>query len=66
MKYTRLGNTGLKISGICFGKMSFSMPNEKWPWVLQDNDARPLVRKALEAGINLIDTANAYASGTKG
>jgi aryl-alcohol dehydrogenase-like predicted oxidoreductase len=64
MKYTKLGKTGLENSRICFGTMSFGMPNEKRPWVLQDDDARPLFRKALEAGINFIDTANTYASGT--
>ena len=64
MKYTKLGNTGLEISRICFGTMSFGSPNEKRPWVLQDDDARPLFRKALESGINFIDTANTYADGT--
>jgi aryl-alcohol dehydrogenase-like predicted oxidoreductase len=44
--------------------MSFGVPDEKRPWILQDDDARPLFRKALEAGINFIDTANIYADGT--
>jgi aryl-alcohol dehydrogenase-like predicted oxidoreductase len=64
MKYTKLGSTGLEISRICFGTMSFGSPSEKRPWVLQDDDARPLFRKALESGINFIDTANTYAIGT--
>jgi aryl-alcohol dehydrogenase-like predicted oxidoreductase len=44
--------------------MSFGVPDEKRPWILQDDEARPLFRKALESGINFIDTANIYADGT--
>ena len=64
MKFTRLGKTGLEVSRLCFGCMSFGVPDEKRPWILQDDEARPLFRKALEAGINFIDTANIYADGT--
>jgi len=64
MKFTRLGKTGLEVSRICFGCMSFGVPDEKRPWILQDDEARPLFRKALESGINFIDTANIYADGT--
>ena len=64
MKYTRLGKTGLEVSRICFGCMSFGAVNEQRPWVLQDDEARPIFRKALESGINFIDTANTYAAGT--
>jgi len=44
--------------------MSFGVPDEKRPWILQDDEARPLFRKALESGVNFIDTANIYADGT--
>ena len=64
MKFTRLGKTGLGVSRLCFGCMSFGVPDEKRPWILQDDEARPLFRKALESGINFIDTANIYADGT--
>jgi 1-deoxyxylulose-5-phosphate synthase len=64
MKFTRLGKTGLEVSRLCFGCMSFGVPDEKRPWILQDDEARPLFRKALESGINFIDTANIYADGT--
>jgi aryl-alcohol dehydrogenase-like predicted oxidoreductase len=64
MKYTRLGKTGLEVSRICFGCMSFGVPDDKRPWILQDDEARPLFRKALESGINFFDTANIYADGT--
>ncbi len=53
MKFTGLGKTGLEVSRLCFGCMSFGVPDEKRPWILQDDEARPLFREALEAGINL-------------
>jgi len=64
MDYVRLGRTGLEVSRICFGCMSFGKPTENRPWVLPLDDARPLYRKAWEAGINFFDTANVYAEGT--
>jgi len=64
MKYTRLGATGLEVSKLCFGCMSFGTPNEQRPWILREDEARPLLRASYEAGINFFDTANTYAGGT--
>lgn len=65
MKYHQLGNSGLKVSGLCLGCMSFGTPGEGWhSWVLDEEKARPLIRTAIEAGINFFDTANSYAGGT--
>lgn len=64
MQYTRLGRTGLEVSRICFGTMSFGKKTEKRPWVLGIEDAKPLYRAAWEGGINFFDTANTYAEGT--
>ena len=64
MHYTRLGKTGLEVSRICFGCMSFGTVMDERPWVLGLEEGRPLFRKAWEAGINFFDTANVYAAGT--
>jgi aryl-alcohol dehydrogenase-like predicted oxidoreductase len=64
MHYTPLGRTGLEVSRICFGCMSFGKPTENRPWVLGIEEARPMYRRAWEAGINFFDTANVYAEGT--
>lgn len=64
MKTTRLGRTGLEVSRICLGCMSFGKVTEERPWVLGVDDARPIFRAAWEAGINFFDTANVYADGT--
>ena len=64
MNTIRLGRTGLEISRICFGCMSFGKVTEERPWVLGLDEARPLFRRAWEAGINFFDTANVYAQGT--
>jgi aryl-alcohol dehydrogenase-like predicted oxidoreductase len=64
MKYTRLGKTGLEVSRICFGCMSFGKVTEERPWVLGLAEARPMYRRAWDAGINFFDTANVYAQGT--
>jgi aryl-alcohol dehydrogenase-like predicted oxidoreductase len=62
MKYTTLGNTGLVVSRLALGCMSYGDP--KWrPWVLPLEEARPFFRRALEAGINLFDTADMYSLG---
>ena len=65
MEYVKLGNTGLDVSRICLGCMSFGKPG-LWqhPWVLDEDDARPIIRKALDYGINFFDTANVYSAGT--
>ena len=62
MHYARLGKTGLKVSRICLGMMSYGTP--KWrPWVLDEEASRPFVRRALELGINFFDTADMYSDG---
>lgn len=64
MRYTTLGRTGLKVSPICFGAMSIGEPAPFFEWVVGEDEARKLIRQALEAGINFFDTANMYAYGT--
>lgn len=64
METTRLGRTGLEVSRICFGCMSFGVPNPERPWVLGPEDAKPLFRRAWEAGVNFFDTANVYSHGS--
>jgi aryl-alcohol dehydrogenase-like predicted oxidoreductase len=62
MEYVRLGRTGLKVSRICLGCMSYGSP--KWaPWVLEEEQARPFIRQALELGFNFFDTADVYSLG---
>ena len=62
MQYTNLGTTGLQVSRICLGMMSYGDPNWR-PWVLSETDARPFVKRALELGINFFDTADMYSLG---
>jgi aryl-alcohol dehydrogenase-like predicted oxidoreductase len=65
MRYRKLGSTGLDVSVVCLGCMSFGEPergNQKWS--LTEEDSRPLIRRALEAGINFFDTANVYSAGS--
>jgi len=64
MEYIRLGATGLKVSRICLGCMSYGQPGERWQWVLDEEHSRPYIKRALELGINFFDTANVYANGT--
>ncbi len=62
MEYARLGKSGLKVSRICLGMMSYG--STAWrEWVLPENDARPFVKRALELGINFFDTADVYSLG---
>jgi 1-deoxyxylulose-5-phosphate synthase len=62
MEYMRLGLSGLKVSRICLGMMSYG--TSKWrEWVLDEEDSRPFVQRALEQGINFFDTANMYSAG---
>jgi len=64
MEYARLGSTGLKVSRICLGCMGFGdATNWVHKWVLNEEDSRPIIRKALELGINFFDTANVYSLG---
>ena len=65
MEYARLGNTGMKVSRICLGCMSFGDATRgTHKWVLSEEDSRAIIKKALEMGINFFDTANVYAAGT--
>jgi len=64
MEYIRLGSSGLKVSRVCLGCMSFGQPGEHNPWVLDEEQSRPYIQRALEAGINFFDTANVYSNGT--
>src|SRR5438445_711359 len=62
MEYTTLGRTGLTVSRICLGCMSYGSP--KWrPWVLDEDAAQPFFRRAVEAGITFFDTADMYSLG---
>jgi aryl-alcohol dehydrogenase-like predicted oxidoreductase len=63
MEYTRFGNTGMTVSRICLGTMTYGKPTERWPWALNDEQSRPFIKKALELGINFFDTADVYADG---
>ena len=64
MDYTRLGSTGMKVSRICLGCMGFGDAT-RWihKWVLDEENSRPIIQKALESGINFFDTANVYSIG---
>ena len=62
MEYVNLGNTGLKVSRLCLGMMSYGSPQWR-EWVLDSSASRPFVRLAVERGINFFDTANAYSFG---
>ncbi|GAA3296185.1 aldo/keto reductase [Dactylosporangium vinaceum] len=62
MKQVRLGRTGLQVSEICLGMMSYGDPAQR-PWVLSEEDADPFVRRAAEAGITFFDTADVYTQG---
>ena len=62
MDYVRLGGSGLKVSRIALGMMSFGSPPSR-PWQLEQAAAEPIVRRAVEAGINFFDTADMYADG---
>ncbi len=62
MEYVNLGTTGLKVSRICLGTMTYG--SKKWrEWVLEEAESRPFIQRALEAGINFFDTANVYSLG---
>jgi len=65
MEYAKLGKTGLKVSRICLGCMSYGVP-ERGPhaWSLDEETSRPFIKRSLELGINFFDTANVYSDGT--
>ncbi|MFK8802898.1 aldo/keto reductase, partial [Escherichia coli] len=65
MRYRKFGNTGLDVSPLCLGCMSFGVPERgTHPWSLDEEASRPLIKAAVEAGINFFDTANVYSDGT--
>ena len=62
MNYVNLGRTGLKVSRLCLGTMTYGSP--KWrEWMLPEEESRPFIQRALELGINFFDTADAYSLG---
>jgi aryl-alcohol dehydrogenase-like predicted oxidoreductase len=62
MDYVNLGRTGLKVSRLCLGTMTYG--SKKWrEWVLEEEESRPFIRRAIEAGINFFDTADMYSLG---
>ncbi|MFC8088483.1 aldo/keto reductase [Streptomyces sp. NPDC057301] len=65
MQYVKLGSTGLDVSRICLGCMTYGLPDRgAHEWTLDEEASRPLIRQALDAGINFFDTANVYSDGT--
>ena len=65
MEYVKFGRTGLKVSRLCLGCMTYGVPDRgAHPWTLTEEASRPLIRQALDLGINFFDTANVYSDGT--
>jgi aryl-alcohol dehydrogenase (NADP+) len=65
MRYVKLGTTGLEVSALCLGCMSFGEPTSGGhPWSLGEEDSRAVIKEALEAGITFFDTANVYSAGS--
>lgn len=62
MEYVRLGTTGLKVSRICLGMLTFGSPEWR-PWVMDEDASRPLVKRAVDLGINFFDTGDTYSGG---
>ena len=64
MDYINLGKSGLKVSRLCLGCMTYGSPEKGWhSWALHEEQSRPFIQKALELGINFFDTANVYSGG---
>jgi aryl-alcohol dehydrogenase-like predicted oxidoreductase len=63
MEYVRFGNTGMKVSRLCLGTMTYGKITERWQWALNEEQSRPFIKKALELGINFFDTADIYSVG---
>ncbi|PUZ20977.1 Predicted oxidoreductase [Chitinophaga costaii] len=63
MEYIKFGNTGMKVSRLCLGTMTYGKPTDRWPWALEEAQSRPFIQKALELGINFFDTADIYSYG---
>jgi aryl-alcohol dehydrogenase-like predicted oxidoreductase len=65
MRYVRLGSTGLEVSTVCLGCMSYGKPEQgNHPWSLDEEASRPFIQRALQLGINFFDTANVYSLGS--
>ncbi|MDQ3069126.1 MAG: aldo/keto reductase [Acidobacteriota bacterium] len=65
MDFVKLGSTGVDVSRICLGCMTFGAPDRgSHPWTLSEDQSRPLIRQAIDLGINFFDTANSYSGGT--
>ncbi|MBS2967598.1 aldo/keto reductase [Metabacillus sp. KIGAM252] len=65
MNYVKLGRSGLDVSRLCLGCMSFGVPERgNTPWSLSEEESRPIIKKALDMGINFFSTANMYSDGT--
>jgi aryl-alcohol dehydrogenase-like predicted oxidoreductase len=64
MEYARLGSTGMKVSRICLGCMSYGQPGKSMSWELDEEASRPYIQRALELGINFFDTADVYSKGS--
>jgi aryl-alcohol dehydrogenase-like predicted oxidoreductase len=65
MEYVKLGSTGLEVSRLCLGCMTYGEPDRgQHPWTLDEQSSRPFIRRALELGINFFDTANSYSDGS--
>jgi 1-deoxyxylulose-5-phosphate synthase len=65
MDYVRLGRSGLRVSRVCLGCMTYGVPDRgSHPWSLDEEQSRPFIKRALELGINFFDTANSYSDGT--
>jgi len=65
VEYVKLGRTGLDVSKLCLGMMSYGDANRGGhPWVLGEEQARPFIRRAVELGVNFFDTANVYSAGS--
>jgi 1-deoxyxylulose-5-phosphate synthase len=63
MEYIRFGNTGMTVSRLCLGTMTYGTPTDRWPWALNEEQSRPFIQKALELGFNFFDTADVYTAG---
>lgn len=65
MQYDKLGHTGLRVSRLCLGCMTFGEPDRgKHAWTLPEDSSRPIIQRAIEGGINFFDTANSYSDGS--
>lgn len=64
MKYVRIGKSGLEVSRLAFGCLSIGVPSEHRPWIVPEDRARELLRRAWDNGINFFDTSNSYSEGT--